>query len=444
MPAKQDKPRSRRGADSYRSRGRAANHDAALAAAAGQQAPAIPDHPLIPAGAPALVTTTEALDDLIDELRTGGSFVYDTEFIGELSYFPQLCLIQVGTAKSVALIDPLEVDDLSRFWELLADPQVEKIVHAGAQDLEPVVRHLDQPPANIFDTQIAAGFAGLGYPTGLTKLVQELLGVKLGAPLTYTNWAHRPLSAMHQRYAADDVRFGAALKAAIDELLEAPGTRSYVAEECAALSDKARYQPGPQNGFARIRGATSLKPGKQQVLRALLEVRDAAARRQDVPPRALMKDDILIKLARRPVDNVDALAQVAGLPRPVREAHGQAIVDAIAAALAQPTTKGVRVDAKRDETVAERVAIDSLWAAVTAFCLGRSIDPILVATRQEIATCYRAAVADGPPVEGRLAGGWRKALLGPFLADFVAGKTHVRLDWIDDTLRAQAAQDRRD
>ena len=443
MSARRNKPHSQRGADWYRSRRRTEGHDAAQAAAEGQPAPTIPTHPLIPAGPPQLVATPTALAELIDHLRCVGSFAYDTEFIGELTYFPRLCLIQVATPERVALVDPLEVTDLTGFWQLLADPAVEKVVHAGAQDLEPVVRHLDQPPANVFDTQLAAGFAGMGYPTALAKLVRQLLDVPLGAPLTYTNWAKRPLSAVHQRYAADDVRFGPALKAAIEARLDAADTRAYAAEECAALSDSARYQPNPQNGFGRIRGAHGLRADKQQVLRALLEARDAAARQQNVPPRSLLKDDILIRLARRPVDTVAQLAQVSGLPRPVREQHGAVLVAAMTAAPGQPVPPK-RSDTKRDETVAERVAIDSLWAAAVAFCLGRAVDPALVATRQDIAAHYRAAAGGAPPAESRLAKGWRQVLLGQFLADFMEGRTHVRLDWTDGTLHATAAPAPRD
>jgi ribonuclease D len=435
MSSNNNKQHTKRGADWYRTRRRAESHDAAQAAAESSKAPPIPDHPLIPAGPPQLVTSAAELAELIAYLRTTGSFTYDTEFIGELTYFPRLCLIQVGTTERVALIDPFQVGDLTNFWTLLADEQVEKIVHAGGQDLEPVVRHIDKAPACIFDTQIAAGFAGLGYPTSLTKLVHELLNVPLGAALTYTDWAARPLSAVHQRYAADDVRFGAALKAALAARLEAADTQSYADEECAALSDCERYRPDPQNAFKRIRGAKSLKAGKQQILRALLDARDAAARRQDIPPRALLKDDVLIKMARRPIDTVEALAQMPDLPRPVREEHGQAFVTAIAEAQSMPTAPA-QPDYKRDETIAQRVAIDSLFAAAGAYCLGRSIEPVLVATRHEIAAYYRAATNGGPPLQGRLSNGWRKDLLGGFLDEFMQGRQQMRLEWIDGTIRA--------
>src|SRR5207249_4723405 len=97
-----------------------------------------------------LITTQQQLLTLVDHLRSAGQFAYDSEFIGELTYYPKLCLIQTASAQRVTLIDPLAPLDLRPFWELICDSAVEKIVHAGAQDLEPVIRHLNRQPQNVF------------------------------------------------------------------------------------------------------------------------------------------------------------------------------------------------------------------------------------------------------------------------------------------------------
>src|SRR5688572_10904669 len=117
---------------------------------------AVPDLPLVPKNQPTLIDAMEGLGELLAHLREVGSVAYDSEFIGEMTYHPKLCLIQVATRERVALVDPLAELDIRPFWELVADPSLEKIVHAGQQDLEPVFRALDRPPANIFDTQVAA------------------------------------------------------------------------------------------------------------------------------------------------------------------------------------------------------------------------------------------------------------------------------------------------
>ncbi|MCA9296195.1 MAG: ribonuclease D, partial [Phycisphaerales bacterium] len=342
----------------------------------------IPDHPLIPGGPPAMVTDQAGLTALCATLRDAGRFAYDTEFIGELSYYPKLCLIQVATETDVTLIDPFGELELTEFWELLADPDVEKILHAGQQDLEPVVRLLDREPANIFDTQIYAGFASLAYPTSLLKMVGELVNVSLGKALTFTHWDARPLSAVHQRYAADDVRYLHAIRAAILERLDHDVHSIWAREECEALCAKEQYIFDPSVRWQRVRGGRNLKPRQIAILKELVAVRDVAAREHDVPPRTMIRDEVLLALARHPVKSIEELGQVRGLPRPVEHAYGAAIVKAIETARALPSA-ALTSPAPVDESTLEKRQIDSLWSVVTAFCHGKSIDPALVGTRHD-------------------------------------------------------------
>src|SRR5580658_4900128 len=125
-----------------RSHHRASHHATAHAEAEPVEQQAC-DHPLATDQPPVLVTRQEELSALLDHLRTAGSFAFDSEFIGELTYLPKLCLIQAASTTQVALVDPLADLDLRPFWELVADPSVQKIVHAGQQDVEPVFRFIE-------------------------------------------------------------------------------------------------------------------------------------------------------------------------------------------------------------------------------------------------------------------------------------------------------------
>ena len=269
-----------------------------------------PSHPLVPGGPAAVITTDEQLDELIAHLRSAGSFAYDSEFIGEMTYFPRLCLIQAATAQRVALVDPLAGVELRPFWELLADASVEKVVHAGQQDVEPVWRHIGREARNVFDTQIAAGFVALPYPLSLSKLVGELTGAKLGKGLTFSHWDQRPLSSMQLRYAADDVRYLPLAREELRKRLDATGRAGWAAEECAAMTDPVLYRFDPDSSYLRVRGATSLHAKNLGVLRELTIWRNAAARAEDVPPRTFLRDEILIDLSRQPVKAVEKLDRV--------------------------------------------------------------------------------------------------------------------------------------
>jgi ribonuclease D len=409
-PTQEESRPGKRPAHGYsRSRHRARNHDNAHAEGSSGAHEPVPSHPLIPSAAHELVTTQEGLLALLDHLRQSQRFAYDSEFIGEMSYHPQLCLIQVASAKKVVLIDPMAAVDLLPFWELLCDPTVEKIVHAGEQDMEPVVRHLGRRPVNFLDTQIAAGFVGMAYPVSLSKLVFELTGAKLGKGLTFTDWSQRPLSAVQLRYAADDVRY---LPAMADE-----------------LGDPARFQFDPMSDYLRVRGATSLPPQGLAVLRELAAWRDAAAQHANCPPRAYLKDEILMDMARSPIKAVARLERVRGLPRPVEAEHGQAIVDATARGLAAPVDS---LQPRHPEpTPTQRFGADALWATIQAMCAGRGIDANLVASRQEIGDLYRHLLGETDSSGLRLMKGWRAMAAGKPLLEMYRGGIDLNLHWRD-------------
>jgi len=411
---------------------RSRSHDSAHLEVNGNDGPRI-QHPLVTHAEPEFVDRQEQLLNLLDHLRSAGRFAYDSEFIGELTYIPKLCLIQVASTHRVGLIDPLANLDLAPFWDLLCDPSVEKIVHAGQQDVEPIHRNHGKICCNIFDTQICAGFAGLAYPTSLSKLVLELVGAKLGKGLTFTHWDQRPLSDMQLRYAADDVRYLIAVRDTLDQRLEKLGHRDWARLECESLCDPAQYGFNPQTHYLRVRGGNSLPPRQQAVLQQLTIWRDDCARSHNVPARTFLKDEILVDLARSPVKSVDKLDRVRGLPRPVEQAHGPEIVAATARGLAMPTTS---LPASRDfePTPQQRFRTDALYAAFLCLCAGQSIDPALVASRQEVGELYRA-ITSGEPIEQQsLLTGWRRQATGQAMLDLLDGKLQMQLEW-DEMLK---------
>ena len=398
-----------------------------------------PEHPLIPRGHSALLNRPDQLHDLIDHLRAAGSFAYDSEFIGELTYIPKLCLIQVASTQRVALIDPLADLDLTPFWELIADASVEKIVHAGQQDLEPVVRHINRSPANIFDTQIAAGFAALAYPTALVKLVRELTGARIGKGMTVSHWDRRPLSSMQLRYAADDVRYLPAIRAELQKRLAKYGHADWVRAECQSLCDATLYQFDAEVQINRVRGSGLVSAAARPLLRELVIWRNAAAELHDVPPRSFLRDEILVDLARHPVHDVADLSRVRGLPRPVQQAHGPDIIAAIARGVGAPAAAIAPANEQNpghfaEESPTDKFRTDSLWALFQCLCLGRGIDPNLVASRQDIVYLYRCRNDENEPDDLRLLYGWRRDAVGQLLLQILRSEKSAQVAWTDSGL----------
>jgi ribonuclease D len=386
------------------------------------------DHPLVTHAPPQFIDRQDDLLDMLAHLRSVGRFAYDSEFIGELTYIPKLCLIQVASSQRIGLIDPLGDLDLSPFWELLCDPAIEKIVHAGQQDIEPIFRNCGKRAENIFDTQICAGFVGLAYPASLSKLVAELTGAKLGKGLTFTHWDQRPLSEMQLRYAADDVRYLVAVREILHQKLTQQRHSDWARAECQSLCDPSQYGFNPASHYLRIRGANSLPVRGQAILRELTIWRDGCARSHNIPPRTFLRDEILLDLARAPVKTVEKLDRVRGLPRPVEQSHGADIVAVINRAAAIPPENLPQVR-DYEPTPRQRFAADAVFAAFQCLCAGQSIDPALIASRQEVGELYRA-LSSGEPIDDHpLTTGWRRDAAGAALIDLITGKRRMQVQW---------------
>ncbi|MEM9752489.1 MAG: HRDC domain-containing protein [Planctomycetota bacterium] len=385
--------------------------------------PPIFDHPLVPRNAPAMVDTDDALARLIHQLREAGRFAYDTEFIGEQTFHPVFCLIQVATVDRVTLIDPLsDTLDCKPFWALLGDASVEKVVHAGQQDLEPAMRFADVPAANVFDTQVAGGFIGKPYPLSLRKLMAEACThgneVDLGADHKFSRWDRRPLSEAQQMYAANDVRYLLMLRQCLVKKLDDLGHRAKAQAEFEALCEPDALRNDPLSMKLRAKGAGRLRRSQQAVCDALRKWRYAEAQTRDVPVRRFLDDQTLVDLAKLKPEKVEDVLTCKGVPRPVKEHFAQTIVDVTAEALAGELPPKRRVHQPMSDEAADRLA--GLWPAVRRHAEDRSIDPSMLLSKRELTELVRAEDEGRPLPDNRLRRGWRAAFLKPVLGDLVA------------------------
>ena len=187
-----------------------------------------------------------------------GRCAIDTEFVWERTYAPGLCLVQIATAERLAVVDPVEGAPLEPVAELMADPAVEKVMHAPSGDLAAFVLHHDVRPQHVYDTQLAAGFAGYGGTLSLERLLEAAVRVRLRHDEGFTDWQRRPLTPTQVEYAADDVRYLLAPPTPSRKRLGSQGREAWVAEEL-----EARYGPRPPwSRTPRPRGAASPGAGR--------------------------------------------------------------------------------------------------------------------------------------------------------------------------------------
>ena len=268
-----------------------------------------------------MVTTNRQMRDVCSHLRSAGTFGFDTEFIRENSYRPQLCLVQVGTRDFCAMIDPFQVD-MGPFWRLVLDPSLEKIVHAGEQDLEICFLQTSHPPRNIFDVQVAAALVGLHYPLSYGNLVLEMFDIEMKQGKSFTDWSRRPLSKGQLHYAAEDVQHLVALRDELHSRLTTLGRVTWMQEEMAPTEEATTYTYDSLKMVQRLRGWRQMGRRRLAILRELVTWRDSAARDADLPPRTLLRDGAVKNVARIMPKTIHELRDVKDFPRPLARRCG--------------------------------------------------------------------------------------------------------------------------
>ena len=246
---------------------------------------------------------------LCAQLRGHDRLAVDTEFMGEDSFHPRLEIIQVAAGDVIAIIDYQKVPTLEPFFSLLDDTRVLKALHAGRQDLEIFSVLSGSVPTPVFDTQVAAAMVGYGTQIGYAQLVKQVLRITLEKSETFTNWAQRPLTPEQIVYALEDVRYLLALHDHLVRQLKALGRLEWAEEEFRRVQSLADHEArDPRLRYQRIRGWEGLSPRARGVLREVAAWREHEAKRRDRPRGRILRDEILIEIARRNPAGPETLA----------------------------------------------------------------------------------------------------------------------------------------
>jgi ribonuclease D len=370
---------------------------------------------------PETPVATRDLTTIAAEARDAGVIGIDTEFMRERTYHARLCLVQIATTEGIYIVDPLEVEDLSTIADLIGDPAVEILVHAGRQDLEIFFERYGVVPRRVYDIQVAAAFAGLGSSLPYGRLVQELTGTKLAKGESYSDWCHRPLTDEQMVYAADDVRYLIAAAAELKRRLEAQNRATWVVEELTALEDRGAFEVDLDEVYRRVGGRGSLTGRQLGVLRAVARWRETEAQRRDVPRGWIIKDPTLIEIARRAPTSVASLSKIRGLNPREAERFGSEIIEAIKKGLSSEEIKTEKAP-PRSAQIRARVLSGPCDAIVRSRCEAANIATELVSTRGELEALL-ADISAGVDdlARHRMMRGWRKELAGDHVVSFARG-----------------------
>lgn len=367
------------------------------------------------------ISTSQQLNALLTRLETAKWVTLDTEFIREKTYYPRLCLIQIGSADTLACIDPLAIDDLQPFFTWLQDPKRVKVLHAAWQDME-IFHYLGNGklPTPLFDTQIAAAVLGMGDQLGYGRLVESLLGVSLDKSQSRTDWSRRPLSKAQLEYAIDDVRYLRDVYLQLQGQLEKLGRMKWLEKPFQKLADPHTYTIDPRTSWEKVKGLQILKPQQLAVLRELAAWREQRALHKDLPRRWLLSDEILLDMARMQPDSPAALRHIRGLSDEQIERSAGEWLNCIALGKSIPKSECPQLPRRRKLDANMNVVADLLTVILNQVANEHGISAQMIATRAQIEKMLE---------EGRtiLADDWRGALVNTVFTDVLSGNNVVRV-----------------
>lgn len=371
-----------------------------------------------------IVTQPEELAACCAYLAGCAQIGFDTEFVGEDTYHPRLCLVQVATPERLFLIDPLTVGPLDAFWQLLLDPARVVVVHAGREEVRLCRLWTGRTPGNLFDLQIAAGLVGLPYPLGHGNLVNQVLGLHMAKGETLTEWRHRPLTPAQIRYAFDDVRHLLEVWQRLSERLERRGRGDWAREEFLRLATLAAPEEPSNERWRKLRGLGSLDRRRLAVVRALFGWREEEAARSNRPARSIVRDDLMVEIARRNPTRERDLHVVRGLAR----RHLEEIVGIVAEARALPIEQCPAVTGREQDPPQVQMVAAVLTSALGDLCARGHLASNLVANSNDVKLLVRARLAGEPlPDESLLTRGWRAVHILPDLVALLEGRRLLRI-----------------
>jgi ribonuclease D len=369
---------------------------------------------------------TSVLEQVAQQAHAANQIALDTEFMGEGRYRTLLCLIQLAVAdgqggERIEIVDPLDGPLQGEpLAEVLCDPQVEVVVHAGRQDIALLRRTLRCEVSNIFDTQVAAGFLGMPAQSSYETLLAEMLGVKLAKSASFTRWDARPLSAEQLSYAREDVVHLTALAAELERRLQDAGRLQWAREECEFL-EKVSDKRDLDAIFARLPRIRGMSAPSQNVARELVAWRERTAQERDKPVQSVLGDAALVEIAKRKPTSTRKLEDIRGVGQNSLRKRGDELLEAVQRGL-QASHEPLGSDPRPPQPRPDDVPLIALCEAlVRARSREAGLAYELLAARADLQAIVIAQRA-GERADVRTLHGWRAELVGNELLELLGGR----------------------
>ena len=355
-----------------------------------------------------IITETPELAEFCARAAAFPYITVDTEFIREKTYWPRLCLVQVGTPDEAVAIDALaDVIDLQPLYDLLADEAVLKVFHAARQDVEIFVNLTGKVPTPLFDTQIAAMVCGYGDSVGYERLVRNIAKKSIDKTMRFTDWSKRPLGNKQIDYALGDVTHLRKIYDKLAKQLEDTGRAAWLSEEMDILTDTATYLIQPEDAWKRLK-TRSRKPRYLANVRALAAWREAAAQNNDMPRNRVLKDESLTEIAAHTPKSADELMGLRAIKRDrVGNERARELIEVLDKVRAIANDQLPEPPEEGPDTSNNGPSIELLKVLLKLKCDTHKVAQKLIASSSDI-----EALAADDNADVRALTGWRREVFG--------------------------------
>jgi ribonuclease D len=348
----------------------------------------------------------------------------DTEFVGEKRYTTRLCLIQIASAHGNYIIDPFNLDNLNGLLDLIVNPDIRIITHAGENEYRILYQQYGIVPSNVFDTQLAAAFLGYKHPVSFRRIAENELGLRLDKTLTTANWESRPLNPSYLQYAMDDVIPLYPLMQQLEQKLIKHGRLDWAKEEFAQLESTDYYEKDPHAEALGSSMIKSLKPKEQICLIRLFQWRKDQAEAKNYSKEMILPAKQMGAIVRGAASGLDALLHNRRLPERTIKKYGALFVDMYRKPASEEEKSLIKkIEREESDDPMDEILQEIIYLLIRYRCLELGITPAFVMTK---GTLRKLKMGLDDTVDN-LGSGWRRSLLGDDIYHWLANYDKLEL-----------------
>ena len=346
------------------------------------------------------ISTSDELSAFCERIGKERVIAVDTEFLRERTYYPKLCLVQVGTASEIGAIDPILIKDLSPLASIFADERVTKVFHACGQDLEVILDGMGVACTSVFDTQVAAAFLGMRQQVSYASLVEAYAGVRLPKAESLTDWS--------------DVRYLPAIYESMIEQLVEKDRLSWVQPEIAEVCDPSHMHRDPRMAYLRLKRSSSLTRRQLAIAREVCAWREKTAASHDIPRKWVLSDEVVVEVCKRAPRTRDRLRKIRGTDQ-LAEKDVRDLLEMVQVGEGVPASECPQQERHSHPSPELESVVDLMIALVRVVSEKSGIATQLIATRDDLVEFAQDRS------KSRLASGWRYELAGRQLESLLEG-----------------------